>query len=47
MIKVFLKFIASFFSKKEESIDKAWLARNVWNEPTLSKEDSLFKKKNN
>ncbi len=45
MIKKLFKFIKSLFTNRKAINESAWVARNVWNEPRLAKEDNLYKGK--
>lgn len=45
MIKKLFKFIKSLFVNTTAINESAWVARNVWNDPNLAKEDNLYKGK--
>lgn len=47
MIKKLFKLIKSFFYNPKAVNESAWIARNVWNDPNLAKQDSLYKDNEN
>lgn len=47
MISKILNIFRSLFVKKQSQSEdtKVWIARNVWNDPSLAEEDQIYKGK--
>ncbi len=48
MIKNFFQILSDLFKSKEKKVSekqRIWIARNVWNDPSLAEQDTIYKGK--